>query len=468
MSQKLVYHSFRNKLIENKTSCLQEVNLALENIKKFKDYNIFLEVFEDEALNRAEFLDQNLAELNKLPALGMIVALKDNICYANHKVSAASKFLEGFESQYSATVVQRLLDAGAIVIGRTNCDEFAMGSSNEKSAFGAVINPLNQNKVPGGSSGGSAAAVAAGACHVALGSDTGGSIRQPAAFCGVSGFKPSYGTVSRFGLIAFASSFDQIGPMAADLIDLELTFSIIAGKDKYDATSSSIALNPIQDSNEEKQHKIGFLKELIENEAVEDNIKEYHIKLYNELKSRGHDCEWVSFPYLDVMIPIYHTLATAEASSNLSRFTGMTYANRAKLENASTEQILIDSRSHGFGEEVKRRIMLGTFVLSEGYYDAYYGKAQKVRRLVKDYLTQLFNAYDFLICPTTPTPAFNLNEIQDPIKMYFADLLTLPASISGIPAISVPAKNNIDLPFGVQVMGNYYKDYELINFAKKI
>ncbi len=367
-------------------------------------------------------------------------------------------------------MVERLLAEDAIIIGRCNCDEFAMGSSNENSAFGNVLNPLNEKFVPGGSSGGAAAAVTAGFCYVAFGSDTGGSIRQPASFCGAVGFKPTYGRVSRYGLIAYASSFDQIGPITKTVEDTALVMEVIAGADEFDGTVSKKEVpNYSTEINETKKHKIAYLKDCIEANGIDEEVKNAVLNKLEELKKLGHIVEAVDFPFLDYLVPVYYVLTTAEASSNLSRFDGVHYGYRSAVA-GDLESTYKKSRSEGFGKEVKRRIMLGTFVLSAGYYDAYYSKGQKVRRLLQQKTLEILKNYDFIITPSTPGTAFEFGKNSaDPIKMYLEDIFTVQANITGIPAISVPnGKHSNGLPMGIQIMANYFEEGKLFGFARQI
>ncbi len=460
-----------------KTNCITLVEEAIALISQKKHLNAFLEVFSESALAQAKLVDEKIiasastgsaSKLGKLA--GVIVGLKDNICYKGHKVSASSKILEGFESLYSATVVEKLLAEDAIIIGRLNCDEFAMGSSNENSAFGNVLNPLNEKCVPGGSSGGSAVAVAANLCHVTLGSDTGGSIRQPASFTGTVGLKPTYGRVSRFGLIAYASSFDQIGPITKSVEDCALVLEIISGADKNDNTSSSQKVEVYnQGLSADKKFKFAYLKECVEAEGLDPEVKQAVLKQIEWLKNNGHVVEAVDFPYLEFLVPTYYVLTTAEASSNLSRFDGIHYGYRTK--NATDlESTYKKSRSEGFGKEVKRRIMLGTFVLSAGYYDAYYSKGQKVRRVIQEKTKEILNNFDFILTPSTPGTAFEFGKNSaDPIKMYLEDIFTVQANIAGVPAISVPCGiHSNGLPMGLQIMANYFEEGKLLNIASKI
>jgi len=443
------------------------VSTYLTNIRSGKDLNIFLEVFEEEALARASEVEGKMKAGSAGRLAGMVIALKDNICYKGHRVSAASKILEGFESLYNSTAVERLLAEDAIIIGRVNCDEFAMGASNENSAFGAVKNPVNPKFVPGGSSGGSAAAVASNYCLAALGSDTGGSIRQPAAFCGVVGIKPTYGRVSRHGLIAFASSFDQIGPIAHEVEDAALLLEVISGKDEFDTTSSSQPIDPYGSMEESRALKIGYIAEALENPALDPAVKSSVEKLIENLKNQGHQVEPVHIEELRYLVPAYYVLTTAEASSNLSRYDGIHYGYRSENSH-DIDSTYLKSRSEGFGPEVKRRIMLGTFVLSAGYYDAYYAKAQKVRRILKEKTDRLFQEHDLLLSPATPSTAFELgSNTDDPIKMYLEDIFTVHANLAGTPAISLPIDKHPDsgLPIGIQFMAGSFQEKLLLDFS---
>lgn len=465
------YNSFseiRSDLQNNTISCVELTKAYLEQIRSNKQLNIFLEVFESTALEKARLVDEKIHSKTAGKLAGMVIALKDNLCYKGHKVSASSRILEGFESLYSATVVERLLDEDAIIIGRCNCDEFAMGSSNENSAFGNVLNPLDTKRVPGGSSGGSAAAVAANMCIAALGTDTGGSIRQPASFCGVVGYKPTYGRVSRYGAIAYASSFDQIGPITKNVEDAALIMEVMAGRDEYDSTVSS---KPVPEFSKEISKKpsslrIAYLKDCLEHPGLNTEIKGRIDKIISKLRSEGHTVEAVAFPFLDYLVPTYYVLTTAEASSNLARFDGINFGYRSK--NATDlESTYKMSRSEGFGDEVKRRIMLGTFVLSSGYYDAYYSKGQKVRRLLQNKTYEILENYDLIILPTTPGTAFEFGQKSaDPIAMYLEDIFTVLANITGLPAISLPIGTHSNgLPFGVQLIGKNFADTEVLSVS---
>ncbi len=456
------------KAISSGESVVSIVEGYLQRIHERAHLNAFLEVFESSAKEQAKSVDEKIANGTAGRLAGMVIGLKDNICLKGHKVSASSKILEGFESLYTATAVQRLLAEDAVIIGRLNCDEFAMGSSNENSAFGPVKNPLDSTKVPGGSSGGSASAVAAGMCTAALGSDTGGSIRQPASFTGTYGLKPTYGRISRYGLIAYASSFDQIGPFTNDLSDAALLLEIMAGADEYDATASEKEVSTYSDIKQPEFKKIAVIRESFETEGIDPEVVNHMNDTISKLKAKGHTVEMVSFPYLEYMVPTYYVLTTAEASSNLSRFDGVHYGYRSS-EAKGVEETYTLSRSEGFGPEVKRRIMAGTFVLSHGYYDAYYTKGQKVRRVLKNRTNEILNNFDFILLPTTPSTAFGINDVKDPISMYLQDIFTVHANLTGNPAISLPlGKHSNGLPFGVQLMADDFKEKELFGMALEL
>jgi len=459
-----------NALKCGETTCVNIVTNYLSTISdKNNEINAFVEVFSEEALEKAKQIDQKISEGKSGKLAGMVIGIKDNICYKNHKVSASSKILSDFESLYSATVIEKLEQEDAIIIGRLNCDEFAMGSANENSIYGYVKNPHNTNKVPGGSSGGSAAAVAANMCLAALGSDTGGSIRQPAAFCGVVGLKPTYSRVSRYGLIAYASSFDQIGPITHNVEDSALLLEVISGLDKNDSTSSSVKVDDYSSFSKNGKKKIAVISDCINHKGLDSEVKNKVEESIIKLKELGHEVEYVSFPYLDFLVPTYYVLTTAEASSNLARFDGVHYGFRSeKTENL--EQTYINSRTEGFGEEVKRRIMLGTFVLSAGYHDAYYKKAQQVRRLVQNKTNEILENYDFILSPTTPHTAFDLGKKQtDPTVMYLEDIFTVQANITGHPSISLPLyKHSNGMPFGLQILSQKFTEKELLSFSEEI
>lgn len=454
---------------QNKTTLRGLVLHYLGNINARKNLNAFIEVFEEDALLKADVIDQKIKQGTAGKLAGMVIGLKDNICYKGHKVTASSKILAGFESVYNATVVERLLAEDAVIIGRLNCDEFAMGASNETSTYGPVKNALDETRVSGGSSGGAAVAVQADMCQAAIASDTGGSVRQPAAFCGAIGIKPTYGRISRNGLIAYASSFDQIGPITKSMYDMQLLMEVIAGKDEADATSSS---NPVPEYTNVAvpvKQKIAYIKECVYHEGIDPEVQKATLDVIEMLKQQGHEVAEVSFPYLEQLVPVYYVLTTAEASSNLSRFSGLMYGHRS-TNATDLESTFRKSRSEGFGTEVKRRIMLGTFVLSAGSYEAYYTKAQKVRRLVQEKTNELLGEYDFLLSPTTPTTAFKFGEkSENPIAMYLADIFTVHANISGNPAISVPMGLHTNgMPMGVQLMAKHFCEGEMMQLASTI
>jgi aspartyl-tRNA(Asn)/glutamyl-tRNA(Gln) amidotransferase subunit A len=466
---------------KNYTS-LVEINAALQNgdttvealvagylqrIGQYARLNAFNEVFADEATARAKEIDARVKAGTVGKLAGMVIAIKDNICYKGHQVTASSKILEGFTSIFSSTIVDRLLAEDVIIIGRCNCDEFAMGGANENSCNGPVHNFADETRVSGGSSGGSAVAVQAGMCHAAIGTDTGGSVRQPAAFCGVIGLKPTYGRISRHGIIAYASSFDQVGPITQSVSDAALLLDIMAGPDDYDSTtiqSPYLAQGTVVPSSGAK--KIAYLKEALESEGTDAEVKAMLTANIERLRAEGHTVEPVSFEYLDYLVPTYYVLATAEASSNLARYDGVHYGYRSPnaTDLVSTYK---RSRSEGFGKEVKRRIMIGTFVLSAGYYDAYYAKAQKVRRLIQQKTNDILQQYDFIMVPTAPEPAFAIGmEEKDPVVSYLHDIFTVQASLAGVPAISLPAGNNSKgLPLGLQLLTKQYAEKELLEFS---
>lgn len=440
----------------------------LSQIKLNAHLNAFNEVFEQEAIERARIVDQRVKLGTAGKLAGMVVAIKDNICYKGHKVTASSKILDGFTSIYSSTVVERLLVEDAVIIGRCNCDEFAMGASNESSYFGPVKNHADKTRVAGGSSGGSAVAVQANMCLAAIGTDTGGSVRQPASFCGVIGLKPTYGRISRHGIIAYASSFDQVGPITHSIHDAALLLEVMAGIDDFDST---LAAKPVPAFSENIQKpgkkKIAYLQESISSPGVDSEVKIALTKYIDKLRADGHTVKSISFEYLDYLVPAYYILAMAEASSNLARYDGVHYGYHSPnaTDLLSTYK---RSRSEGFGKEVKRRIMLGTFVLSAGYYDAYYAKAQKARRLIRERTENILREYDFILTPTAPEPAFPIGkEESDPVVTYLADIFTVQASLAGMPAISLPVGNNSKgLPLGLQLLARQFEEQELLNFSE--
>ncbi|MDB0002188.1 Asp-tRNA(Asn)/Glu-tRNA(Gln) amidotransferase subunit GatA [Salibacteraceae bacterium] len=458
----------REDLLSQKISAIDLVEFYLNKAKTEDRFNAFLELFNSSALESAAALDKKINSGESIGELaGAIIGLKDNLCFKDHKVGASSKILDGFTSLYTATAVQNLINQDAIILGRLNCDEFAMGSSNENSACGVVKNPIDTSLVPGGSSGGSAASVAAGLCMASLGSDTGGSIRQPASFTGLVGLKPTYGRISRYGLIAFASSFDQIGPFTKSVDDSELLYKIMAGKDVMDSTSS---IKPIhKERSGQSKFTFAYYEEVINSPGLHPKTKTLFLEKIDALKAAGHKVISTSFPYLEQLVPCYYVLTTAEASSNLGRYDGVHYGARSEASE-DVPSTYFNSRTEGFGPEVKRRIMLGTFVLSTGYYDAYYSKGQKVRRLIKDATDDILSKADFLISPTTPHPAFKIGEkANDPIALYLEDIFTVQANLAGNPAISVPmGMTDEGLPLGFQFLGKSFDEETLFAAASLI
>lgn len=464
---------YRQSLIQEQTSCIESVKHYLEKIKAAWHLNAFVHVFADEALQQAARLDKN-RQSGKSPGKlhGVIVALKDVICYKDHPVTAASGILKNFTSLYSATVVEKLLQEEAIIIGTCNCDEFAMGSTNENSVYGKVFNALDETRVPGGSSGGSAVAVQAGLCMVSLGSDTGGSVRQPADFCGIVGLKPTYGRVSRYGLIAYASSFDQIGIFGKNVEDISLVLEVISGADEFDSTVSHkpVAAYSSLVSTNDKKFRFAYFIETLEHPSLDREIAASIKNLIQKLKGDGHQVEGLNFEYLDYIVPAYYILTTAEASSNLARYDGVRYGYRSTQPANDLTEFYKHNRSEGFGKEVKRRIMLGTFVLSTGYYDAYFTKAQKVRRKLVENTDQVFKKFDFIMMPTAPSVAFKIGEKSgDPIAMYLADIYTVFANLTGIPGISIPLfKHSNGMPFGLQLMSKSFDELSLLQASKQL
>jgi aspartyl-tRNA(Asn)/glutamyl-tRNA(Gln) amidotransferase subunit A len=460
------YSTYRNALNTGEITCVSEVTQFLAEIETQKHLNAFLETFDETALQAAKQIDEKIKNGTAGRLAGMVIGLKDNLCYKDHKLSVSSNILTDFTSLFSGTAVERLINEDAIIIGRLNCDEFAMGSSNEKSAFGPVLNPHDTDRVSGGSSGGSAVAVAANLCHASLGSDTGGSVRQPASFTGTVGLKPTYGRISRWGLVAYGSSLDQIGPFTKSVQDSALLLEVMAGPDEYDTTSAPVEVDAYADYKFEGNKKIAVLRDAIESEGLNDSVKSRFNEIIEKLKKQGHSIEIVDFPLLNQMVPTYYVVSNAEASSNLSRFDGIHYGYRSK-DATDIESTYVKSRTQGFGTEVKRRIMMGTFVLSTGYYDAYFAKAQKVRRLIQDRTKEIFDQYDFVLTPTTPHVAFKLGHNSDnPVAMYLEDIFTVHANLSGNPAISLPlGSDESGMPFGIQIMAPFFKEKKMFALA---
>ena len=495
------YRDARTALDKGETNCETLVSSFFKEIDAAnEELNIFISLDKEDAISRARDLDQKLAQGADLPLAGMVMGIKDVICIKGKPVTCGSRMLDGFNSLFSATAIDRLYDAGAIFIGKTNCDEFAMGSSNENSAFGPVKNPVNPEYVPGGSSGGSAAAVAAGMCHTSLGSDTGGSVRQPAAFCGVVGLKPTYGRVSRYGLVAYASSFDCVGPLGHSVGDVADVLQVIAGVDPNDSTSAAVQVGDYRAAMTGSMEgvRIGMPKEYYA-EGLDPEIERMLEQQVKELEQQGAIVKDVSLPNTEYGIATYYILATAEASSNLARYDGVRYGYRTdvnavrasvkqrdleltqalnamrkegnaaqvevlekeiRMQPSLLEEVYAATRSEGFGDEVKQRILLGTYVLSAGYYDAYYGKAQKARSLIRKDLDAVFEEVDVLVTPATPTPGFKIgSQVEDPLAMYLGDVYTVTANLAGIPGLVVPIGNHsIGLPVGMQLLGRHFEE----------
>lgn len=440
-------------------SCVEAVQHYLHEIARNQPLNAMLHVFEQEAMAQAMQLDAAISNGQPmLPLHGVVVTIKDVFNYKGHPVTAGSRMLENYRAVYSATAVQRLLDAGAIIIGTTNCDEFAMGSTNENCAHGVVRNAADPNRVPGGSSGGAAVSVQAGLCMIAIGSDTGGSVRQPADYCGVVGLKPSYGRISRYGLIAYASSFDCVGVLGLSVADVAKVYDVLAGPDGLDSTAmqQQPAVTAIQLAAPEKPLRFAWLQPTLGNGSPDAEIQTAIRNTFAQLQAQGHTVTAVPFDLMEFIVPTYYVLTTAEASSNLGRFDGIRYGHAAKGNANDLTAFYKQNRSEGFGAEVKRRIMLGTFVLSAGYYDAYFTKAQQVRAKIVADTALIFSEFDAILMPVSPTTAPLLGELnQDPVSMYMADIYTVFANLAGIPGLALPLyRHSNGLPFGLQVLCN--------------
>ena len=468
----MTFEDLRQKLKSGEVSSKELVQEKINRINELDPtLNSFLTVNTELALSKAEHIDHQIASGDHLPTLsGIPIAIKDNLCTKGIKTTCASKILDNFVPPYESTVTKKLLNAGAIMIGKTNMDEFAMGSSTETSAFGPTLNPWNITKVPGGSSGGSAASVAAGLCYGSLGSDTGGSIRQPASFCGVVGMKPTYGRVSRWGLIAFASSLDQVGPFANNVSDAAEILQVISGKDEFDSTTVDIPVpNYLETlSKSIKGMKIGLIDNCFDHEGLATDVKESVLGSASLLENLGAEIVNVSCPRFNDGIATYYVIAPSEASANLARYDGVKYGFRSEDEQSLIE-MTTKSRALGFGNEVKRRILIGTYALSAGYVDAYYKKAQQVRTLIRKDFDDAFKKVDVLLAPTAPTTAFGSGDnIDNPMAMYLSDLLTIPANLAGLPAISLPCGfDNSGLPIGLQLIGNVFEEGKLLQVASQ-
>ncbi|WP_286903946.1 Asp-tRNA(Asn)/Glu-tRNA(Gln) amidotransferase subunit GatA [Clostridium sp. UBA1652] len=463
-------NEIRESIIARRFTAVEVVTALFDRIKEVEPkVQAYITLCEEKALERAKEVDEKIAAGEPVGRLaGVPIAIKDNICTDGTLTTCASKMLGDFVPPYDATVIKKLLKEDAIIIGKTNMDEFAMGSSTENSSFKTTKNPWDLTRVPGGSSGGSAAVVAAGLSPISLGSDTGGSIRQPAAFCGVVGFKPTYGIVSRFGLIAFGSSLDQIGPFSKSVTDAALTLEVIQGEDSLDSTSykgeiKSDYLSTLADGV--KGMKIGVPKEFFQSsldEEISDSIKQS----IQVLKDLGAEVSEMSLPITEEGLSAYYIISSAEASSNLARFDGVRYGYRPE-EFSNIDDLMVKSRTEAFGKEVKRRIMLGTYALSSGYYDAYYNRAHKLKKKIKEEFKKAFDEYDVILSPTTPTVAFKCGEkSEDPLSMYLADIYTVNANLAGIPAISIPcALSKEGLPIGLQILGPHFGEEKILKTA---
>ena len=460
---KLTLHDLQDRFTKGEVSAREIVRAYVLRVNQVEPkVKAYLALRKEAVTAEADALDERLKGWRKTaPLMAMPIAVKDNICTSGIPTTCASRMLVDFTPPYDASVVARLRERGVLFLGKTNMDEFAMGSSTENSAFGPSRNPWNAGYVPGGSSGGSAAAVAADECAAALGSDTGGSIRQPAAFCGVVGLKPTYGRVSRYGLVAFASSLDQIGPITKDVTDAALLMNAIAGHDPLDSTSADV---PVPDymkalrKQDLKKLKIGVPREYF-SEGLDPEVEQAVLQAVEVLKDLGGEVQEISLPTTSAAVATYYLIATAEASSNLARYDGVRYGLRAKQVKDLLE-LYMKSRQEGFGPEVKRRIMLGTYALSAGYYDAYYGKAQAVRTLIRRDFAAAFEGVDLIAAPVTPSPAFKLGEkLQDPLQMYLSDIYTISVNLAGIPAISIPCGfSQAGLPIGLQLLGKPFQE----------
>ena len=461
------FSQYQAAIAQRTATCTETLDTFLKRVEEKKELNAFLHTYPKQAHTQAAHVAEKLTQGKAGSLAGMYIGLKDLFCYKDHPVSAGSHMLEDFVSQITATSVQRLLDRDAIILGHQNCDEFAMGASNAHSAYGKTTHPLDASYSPGGSSGGGAAAVAANLCHVALGTDTGGSVRQPAAWCGIVGLKPTYGRISRYGVIEFASSFDTVSIFSHTIEDCARVLHAIAGEDPLDTTSASEPVPAYPDLlSYKKKAKIAYIKEAVDHPALDPHVRKNTLDQLERLKKAGHTLERIDFPLLAYGLPTYYTLTTAEASANLARYDGVRYGQRSKKVD-NLEQMYTKTRTEMFGHEVKRRILLGTFVLSSGYYDAYYTQAQKVRHMIKKELEAILDTYDFIVLPTTPTPAMKFDQVgTDYMVEHLADLYTVLAPIAGVPAISIPNGTTPDgWPIGFQIIGKAFDEAQLLAFS---
>ena len=462
--------SYHQDLLSNKISCLEAVNHCLQNIETHRELNGFLEVFETVAIQQAKIIDQQIKAGQTLKKLsGVIIGIKDVFCFEGHISSAGSKMLSDYVAIYTATAIKRLQEAGAIIIGRQNCDEFAMGSANANPYYGQAKNPINPQKVPGGSSGGSALTVKTKQCMISIGSDTGGSVRQPADFCGVVGYKPSYGRVSRNGLIAYASSLDGVGIISNYVQDIQEVLEVIAGPDLIDNTAIPEPYYPTP-STQKSKFRLAYFKSWLEAPGLDPEIKAAITSYFNNLPPHQYEIVEYDFPFTNLLVPTYYIIATAEAASNLARYDGLRYGYNTANKNLDLVQLIKANRTESFGNEVKKRILIGNFVLGAEHHYAYYDKAVKIRTQMKDYIQQIMQDCDAIIAPTVPTTAFDLNLSQEnPEAVYLADIFTVLANLTGIPAIALPCfKHSNGLPFGLQLMGKFSQDNQLLELAQQL
>lgn len=468
-TKELTIKKAHEDLISGKYTAVDLAKTYLENIKKSdKEIHSYLEVFDD-VIEQAKKADERIAKKDNITALtGIPISVKDVILIKGRRATGASKILENYTATYDATVVKKLKDAGVVFLGKVNCDEFAMGGSTENSAFGATKNPLDLERVPGGSSGGSAASVAGDMSLASIGSDTGGSIRQPASFCGLVGLKPTYGAVSRYGLMAMASSFDSIGPITKTVEDAKIIFDCISGKDEFDSTS--VDTSKLEKKEVKMKMIIGVPKQSLSVEGMDEAVLKSFNNSLEILKKLGFEIKEVSIPSLEYSLPAYYTLVPAEVSSNMARLDGVRYGLHIDGENSIDDYF--KTKANGFGSEVKRRIILGTYVLSSGYYDAYYNKANIVRDIIRDDFKKVFEEVDFIITPTTPSTAFKIGEkINDPLQLYLEDIFTVPVNLVGVPAISIPYGfkeiGDKKLPLGIQFIAPHFEEKKLLELGKK-
>jgi aspartyl-tRNA(Asn)/glutamyl-tRNA(Gln) amidotransferase subunit A len=453
-------------LADKSFSSKEITDAYLDEINNKKSLNCFISVFEEESKEKALLADKNIANNKARPLEGIPIAHKDIFCIEDKKTTCGSKMLSNFISPYSSEVFTKLDGVGAITIGKTNMDEFAMGSSNETSFYGNVLNPINEKFSPGGSSGGSAAAVRANLCSFATATDTGGSIRQPASFCGVTGIKPTYGRVSRWGMIAFASSLDQAGVVTKNAQDAALALKYISGFDQKDSTSLNEEVKDFQkEVNLNQEHVIGVPKDLIEN-MKNNQVRDSFNEAISVLEKDGAKIEEINLPHIEYSLPAYYVIAPAECSANLARYDGIRFGHRSD-DVSSLEELYVNSRTEGFGREVKNRIFIGTFCLSAGYYDAFYNKALKIRNLIKGDFDEAFKKVSAIAMPTCSSSSFELGSISDPVEMYEQDIYTIPANLAGLPALSIPSGKVDNMPVGLQLIGNYLEEGKILNLANK-